>query len=73
MSNEIDHVDTDELVCPYCGFEHTDSWDLAREEGYTWWGRITCAGCGVRFGFVESSVYTTTKIEPEDKPDEPAN
>lgn len=25
---DIDHEWTNELVCPHCGYEHSDSWEL---------------------------------------------
>ncbi len=27
MSELIDHEYTDEIVCPWCGYEHGDSWE----------------------------------------------
>lgn len=29
MSEEIDCRYTDEIVCPYCGYEFSDSWEYA--------------------------------------------
>ena len=31
MSKEIDHIYTDEIVCPRCGIEWTDSWEALDE------------------------------------------
>lgn len=30
MSKEIDHTYTDEVVCPYCGYEDDSSWEWFR-------------------------------------------
>lgn len=30
---EIDHEYTDEIVCPHCGYEHTDSWERESNSG----------------------------------------
>ena len=29
---EIDHEYTSEIVCPYCGYEHSDSWEWEQDE-----------------------------------------
>ncbi len=38
---------TDEVVCPYCGHEHSDSWEWFRDNGHD--VDIDCATCGKTF------------------------
>lgn len=45
---EIDCEGTDEVVCPYCGHEHSDSYELFRNScGVR--EDITCLGCEKTF------------------------
>jgi len=56
MPEEIDHQFTDEIVCPYCGYEHSDSWEMGDQ------GEIECEKCGKTFEYwVETQVHYTTK------------
>jgi len=62
--NEIDHEYTEEVVCPYCGYKHTESYeffsDIASEEEV----EIDC-DCGETF-IANQSVsvhYYTRKTE----------
>jgi len=41
----IDHEFTQEIVCPWCGYEYGDSWDCG--EG----GKRQCDECGKHFSF----------------------
>lgn len=43
-NKEIDHEGTDEIVCPYCGYEFSDSWEYYDEED-----PMTCYGCSKEF------------------------
>ena len=48
MTTEIICDDTPQIVCPYCGCEHTDSWKMCDEEyGYT--QRVVCICCDKSF------------------------
>lgn len=54
---KIDHSYQSEIVCPYCGWKHTDSWE---HEG----DRSECSNCEREFA-VESHTeitYTTIKL-----------
>jgi len=57
----FDYEYTDEVVCPHCGYEYGDSWEMRD-------GEHECPECEKSFDLVrEVSVsYTTSKIE--DKP-----
>ncbi len=60
MSKEIDHEYTYNLVCPYCGYEDKDEWELSDNEGETFCGR-----CDEEFAYTRhvSISYSTSKIE----------
>jgi uncharacterized Zn-finger protein len=61
---------TDEVTCPYCGYEHKDSWELGHnrtDNTVVPHGEMNCASCNRRFKwerqvFVE---YSTEKMEDE--------
>ena len=63
---EIDHEYTDEIVCPYCGHEFSDSWEslYGIEEA-----ELECWECERPFkAYREVEVtYTTYKIEDSEK------
>lgn len=64
MSKEIDHDYTEEIVCPYCGYEFGDSWEYA---DYTEI-KVECGdhiNCGEEFiVYPDITVtYTTRKIK----------
>lgn len=59
MNNEdIDHESTDEIVCPYCGYVHTDSWEW---EGHH--GTDRCDDCEKEFYWTRhvDITYDTSK------------
>lgn len=45
--NFIDHEYTDHIVCPYCGHEDIDSWEIQPSEEDL--GLIECCACGKHF------------------------
>ena len=55
--NEIDCRSTDQIVCPYCGYEFTDSYELGED------GDVECDECGQTFNFTSDTVvyYTSTR------------
>lgn len=56
----IDHENTDNIICPYCGEEDIDSWEIqSSEEDYQ------CGSCDEKFNVeVEHSIsYSTLKKE----------
>lgn len=62
----IDHRYTDEIVCPYCGYEHGDSWESVATEDPT---IRECWECEKEFKFwhyVERT-FLTKKMDKETK------
>lgn len=55
-NNKIDHVMTRNVVCPYCGYEDSGSWELKGEE-------TECQSCGKKYGFERMFYYNTWKIK----------
>ena len=55
----VDHDYTDEIVCPYCGHEHGDSWEYGDS------GRMTCGECNREFDMERnvSVSYVTSRID----------
>lgn len=49
---------TDNMVCPWCGYEHGDSWEFNEDSGET-----DCNECGKTFKFERdiSITYSTSK------------
>jgi len=59
---EIDHVNTDEAICPYCGHEHDASHEFFGR-GHTDSAEVECVECGKEF-FLERDFavyYTSSK------------
>lgn len=56
MPTEFNTTHTDEIVCPWCGHEHQDSWEMA--DGVHW-----CGACSKEFRVNINVIvtYTTTK------------
>lgn len=52
---DIDYKNTDEIVCPYCGYEFSDSWEFDMNHNST---KIKCAECNKEF---ECEAETTIK------------
>ena len=51
MAKVIDHEYTREVVCPHCGYEFRDSWELDRESGDGENIEVECPSekCGKKF------------------------
>ena len=70
MSDEVEEFDTsytEELVCPYCGYEHSDSWEIGDSENSS-----TCNNCDKNFKFDQQisrtfSTYPTCQPGDEHK------
>jgi DNA-directed RNA polymerase subunit RPC12/RpoP len=62
MNKEIDHNFTNEVVCPYCGWELRDSWELD-DKGY-----MDCEECEKKFFFERDITvrYCTGKIKKKE-------
>ena len=59
---EIDHKYTKEIVCPYCGNEHSDSYEYFYTREVI---GVECVGCSKKFTAMQNVIvdYTTEKIE----------
>lgn len=57
MSKEVEHEYTNEVVCPHCGEELMDSWELYEE------GEYQCDECGEEYHYERNIIvtYTTRK------------
>lgn len=56
---EIDHEYTNEVVCPYCGYEHNDSYEYSEFDD-----EFECNGCSEIF-IMERNIeitYSTKKL-----------
>ena len=64
MSNSIDHVDTSEPVCPHCGDELGDAWELFYPDYWRSYEEVDCEACNKPYKVtVECTVtYTTEAI-----------
>lgn len=60
ISGEDEPFDTEEIVCPYCGYEHQDSWEMEDDDG-----DIDCDECGKTFYFTRNVevTYSTSRID----------
>jgi uncharacterized Zn-finger protein len=56
MSDAIDCLDTNEIVCPYCGYEFSESWTYFESSGNE--EKIQCPECDQKFTC--SPDYTVT-------------
>jgi len=56
---ESDCSYTQEVKCPYCGEEFTDSWELKPDES-----QVDCGECGKEFSYARNVevTYTTAKV-----------
>ena len=50
-----------ELVCPYCGYEHSDAWELSADDGDYECGNQDC-GKTFRYSRMVTVEYTTFKF-----------
>ena len=48
MKKEIDCSYTDEIVCPHCGYEFSDSYEIFRD-GDEWVEGLSCEECEKEF------------------------
>lgn len=48
----------DEIICPYCKYEHSDSWELESDDGET-----ECGECGKSFLYCRH-IYVTYSASP---------
>ena len=58
---EFDHDYTSEMVCPYCGYVHTDSWEWEGKDLEAS-GEYECDHCGKEFSVTRTfSVFYSTE------------
>ncbi len=59
--SKFDHNYTSEVVCPYCGYEFLDSWEIA--DGYDG-SDYECRDCGklFRLDIMVKRLYSTAKL-----------
>ncbi len=59
---EIDCDGTDESVCPYCGYEETDSWEISFHANNT--AETDCGQCGKTYKVTRdfSVSYSSQKL-----------
>lgn len=63
MSKPFETSNSDEAVCPYCGCEHSDSWEFFAHHAHLGEAEVDCNNCGKTF-LIEQDVtvtYTTRK------------
>lgn len=60
---DFDTEDTDEITCPHCGYEFSESGEFRGDYGDT-----VCQECGKPFRW-ERCVYVTYNTEPLDEAD----
>lgn len=58
ISKRFDHEYSDEVICPHCGYEHGDSWEMGE-------GDNECSECEKPFSMSRnvSVTYSTEKLE----------
>lgn len=56
----IDHELTDNLVCPYCGHEHMDSWEISDGPSF-----YTCHECDKNFNYDTEITRTFTSSKAD--------
>lgn len=64
MTNKIETDGTDILICPYCGFEEPDSWELWEADD-----NYECSNCGKIFEYDSITVryfYSYPKEQDDD-------
>lgn len=60
LGDLINHEQTQEVVCPYCGYEHVDSYEYDNE------GTAECENCGREFRYERDYWYSTCKMGDDD-------
>lgn len=59
----MEHLNEENIKCPYCGFEDYDSWEFDQDKGTT-----ECGDCGEEFNVTRDIevTYSTSRIACED-------
>jgi hypothetical protein len=64
MTDTINHDYTRDIVCPYCGHEHRDSWEISKNEDGAG-GDMECQECDKTFSWhCTVSVDYCTDVKP---------
>ena len=60
--NDLNTTSRVDVVCPYCGFIHDDSWEFSRQSHTGW-----CRECDREFRLSADQrvTYTTAKLEAD--------
>ena len=62
----VEHEYTEEIVCPYCGYKYSDSWEYDNEGG-----ELECYECGKTFNYSKDvSVSYSTWSDCEENNEE---
>jgi hypothetical protein len=61
--SDIEHWLTDEIVCPHCGYEHTDSWEANDGKEGDWVGE--CHDCEKPISIERHVTITYSTEKPE--------
>jgi transcription elongation factor Elf1 len=64
INKKINHVFEDNIVCPYCGYEVEDSWDIDLEDGNE--EELECGDCGKVFNCEKNVRVSYTTYRPEE-------
>jgi DNA-directed RNA polymerase subunit RPC12/RpoP len=62
MTQDIDHSYTDEIVCPYCGYEFGDSWEFFNTGNED--PQIDCEECNKTFVASRNETITYSTYKP---------
>lgn len=59
---DIQHENTEEIVCPWCGHQYQDSWEFSDDD------ETDCDECEKQFTFhrIIDVTYDTEKVEPNE-------
>ena len=59
VSNPIDEDEifqNEEIKCPYCGIEHSDSWECSDEDN------VICDACGSEYSYIRNVEVSYTSV-----------
>lgn len=66
MKKEIDCFCTKEIVCPHCGYEFSDSYEVFRD-GDEWVEGLECEECGKEFNVGVEYTVDYSSYKPKEK------
>jgi len=57
----VEHFNEDEIICPHCNYEYSDSWEFDDSDGEEY----ECETCGEKFTLTTETIrkYTTKRID----------